>query len=212
MEFDKSRVYTALNTDELKPGDKVLTSNNIASLKEAVRLDVEPSVIETIWEEMYDKRFRCKSEDTIYDAELAYLVERAENCTNCRVKQIDHEGKIFCVKKDDKVSDELYCCELYAKEKTEQKAEPKTERAEKKYRPFKDTDELLETWEKKAGKWEDRLWMPFIWVRQKECERGGLLITYFGEDEVKTDMGFLTMRKLLADFTFTDGTPCGAEE
>ena len=33
-----------------------------------------------------------------------------------------------------------------------------------------------------------------------------------GEDEVKTDMGFMTMSKLLSDYTFTDGSPCGVEE
>lgn len=31
-------------------------------------------------------------------------------------------------------------------------------------------------------------------------------------DEVKTDMGFMTMSKLLSDYTFTDGSPCGVEE
>ena len=61
MNFDLNKVYTAVNAEELKPGDKVLTSNNIASLKEAVRLDVNPSVIVTIWQEKYDKRFKCKS-------------------------------------------------------------------------------------------------------------------------------------------------------
>ena len=36
MEFDKSRVYTALNADELKIGSKVLVSNCISTLKDQV--------------------------------------------------------------------------------------------------------------------------------------------------------------------------------
>ena len=32
MEFDKSRVYTALNADELKVGCKVIIADDIASL------------------------------------------------------------------------------------------------------------------------------------------------------------------------------------
>lgn len=36
MNFDKSRVYTALNADELKVGSKVLVSNCVSDLKEQV--------------------------------------------------------------------------------------------------------------------------------------------------------------------------------
>lgn len=118
MEFQRERVYTALNADELKAGDKVLTSNNIASLKEAVRLDIKPSVIVSIWGEMYDKRFQCKSSDTIYDAELVYLIERKENCTNCGEGKWDaeHPELTKCC------NYKRYECSEY-KPKTEQKAE-----------------------------------------------------------------------------------------
>lgn len=37
MEYDKSRVYTALNADELKPGSKVVVADNIATLESKVR-------------------------------------------------------------------------------------------------------------------------------------------------------------------------------
>lgn len=58
----------------------------------------------------------------------------------------------------------------------------------KHYRPFRDTDELIKVWREKSKQVhsEYSLTMPYIWVRQKECSKGGLLITYFGEDEVKT--------------------------
>lgn len=33
MEFDKSRVYTSVNADELKVGSEVICANNLDSLK-----------------------------------------------------------------------------------------------------------------------------------------------------------------------------------
>lgn len=36
MGFDRSRVYTALNADELNEGDIVFVADNIVKLKEAV--------------------------------------------------------------------------------------------------------------------------------------------------------------------------------
>ena len=36
MEFDKNKVYTALNADELKVGSKVIVANYLESLKAQV--------------------------------------------------------------------------------------------------------------------------------------------------------------------------------
>ena len=36
MEFDKSRVFTTVNADELKVGSKVIVADNLASLKRRV--------------------------------------------------------------------------------------------------------------------------------------------------------------------------------
>lgn len=202
MEFDKSRCYTSLNADELSAGDKVLTSNNIASLKEAVRLDVEPSVIVTIWEEMYDKRFQCKSTDTIYDAELAYLVERAENCFNCKKypcnDEIEEEGKEVDLK--------IYSCCGY-ESKTEQEVE-------KHYRPFKDTEELIGFYRhNKEG--VPAYDLPLIWVKKKVGDIHGVgkfLITGFFIDEVEIRNVIIDMKIMFDMYEFLDGSPCGVEE
>ena len=37
MEFDRSRVYTALNADEVKPGSKVFVADSLAALKLKVK-------------------------------------------------------------------------------------------------------------------------------------------------------------------------------
>lgn len=195
MEFKKERVYSAVNADELKPGDKVIVADTIATLNLLVREttdSMELAVLQTIGEDDEMARFKTSTGEWC----LAYLMERKENCTNC----IHYtEVCLDCSKGKD------HRCYKY---ETEQKSEPH-------YRPFKDVDELVKEWNKKLGYTDptgSKFTEPYIWVRQKECSKGGLLITYFGEDEVKTDMGFMTMEKLFNDYTFLDGSPCGVEE
>ena len=74
MEFDKSKVYTALNTDEVKTGSKGYFANNIANLKDKVELS-NLSLFEVT--EILDEsdKFRFKSEVTGELFNLFYLVE-----------------------------------------------------------------------------------------------------------------------------------------
>nr|DAW66646.1 MAG TPA: hypothetical protein [Caudoviricetes sp.] len=44
MEFDKSRIYTAVNADELQIGSKVILSNVLSELKEAVEVEKEEAI------------------------------------------------------------------------------------------------------------------------------------------------------------------------
>lgn len=190
MEFKKERVYSAVNADELRAGDKVIVADDLDTLKRCVKDNSPIDTLRMVGNEDYLFRFGVK--DNCVSFALAYLVERNENCTNC-----ERLGKTCNSREDDKIT----CCFDY---------KPKTEPH---YRPFRDTDELVKVWGEKHMELYPRPagTMPLIWVRQKECSKGGLLITYFGEDEVKTDMGFMTMSKLLSDYIFTDGSPCGVE-
>jgi len=71
MEFDKSKVYTALNADELKEGDKVLLADNLEDLKNQVEDDKTPIILAAIASE--DQQFRFKNTADLWYA-LAYLV------------------------------------------------------------------------------------------------------------------------------------------
>lgn len=73
MEFDKSRVYTALNADELKVGSKVVLANNIAMLKQRVFANDVTTLREVYLE---DTAYRFASMGTCYV--FAYLVEPPE--------------------------------------------------------------------------------------------------------------------------------------
>lgn len=201
MEFDKSRVYTALNADELKAGDKVIVADDMASLRTNVEDNQEPFVLMEVLIEDERARFRAKKYTAFNDWLLAYLVERKENCTNC-----GNYDDVFCsgvveLKKDKK----LHRCAEY-KPKTEPKTEPH-------YRPFKDTDELIKVWGEKAKATPPVLDMPYIWVRSKfnKAHKGCLITNFFGIYVLMNNQQCFLSR-LFDEYTFLDGSPCGVEE
>ncbi len=70
MEFDKSKVYTALNADELKPGSKVICADNMEILKDHVNYDDRICVLDYIQSEDCRNRFFANSASW----NLAYLI------------------------------------------------------------------------------------------------------------------------------------------
>lgn len=75
MEFDKSRVYTALNADELKIGSKCIFANNIGSLKCKVEEGTDIRPIVQILNDAYERRFKT---DVRGEYPFAYLVSEPE--------------------------------------------------------------------------------------------------------------------------------------
>ena len=189
MEFDKSRVYTSLNADELKAGDKVIVANTLKDLKSAVDTALYVYELTDILTESSEDRFFAN--DRCYL--LAYLVEIRENCTNC--------GCVHCWYREKHGIDEqrLHTCSRRIEPKTEQKAE-------KHYRPFRDTDELIKVWDAKIGtpKWgtDGDLTMPLIWVRNKSNKKPWLI----------NEFGKRILDYLFTNCEFLDGSPCGVEE
>ena len=202
MEFDKSRCYSAINADELRAGDKVVVADNFADLKKFVRKN-DVHEIEDILSDCVNERFGVCG---MANYALAYLVERAENCTNC--------GKTECSAHSEHDDFKVAVCSNWIP-----KAEPKTEqKAEKHFRPFKDTDELIKVWEQKSGCghfYEGCLNLPHIWLRNKN-NKGGVLITGFttllGASAVEVGSELHTMDYLAEFCEFLDGTPCGVVE
>lgn len=74
MKFDKSKVYTVLNADELKKGDKVIVADDLVFLKALVERGSKLSTIDEIYDENCQSRFLVEGYDYVYS--LAYLVER----------------------------------------------------------------------------------------------------------------------------------------
>ena len=204
MEFCKDRIFTALNADELKQGDKVIVADTIMELRKFIEEKADDMTlfpkIKEILSDNHEKRFYL--EDNMRYP-LAYLVERKENCTNCG----SHDVCGFVQNQSRFAS--LNRCEAW---------KPKTE---KPYRPFRDTDELIKVWEKKwsdktnGQKWHDcKLNMPLIWIRKKESvqKSDGHLITDFLVTGVEVKSYYYDLSELFTDFEFLDGSPCGVEE
>jgi hypothetical protein len=75
MEFDKSKVYTVLNADELKVSSKVIVGDNLLELKECVLKHRLPKIIKKVEPEDSEDRFLC---DDGFHYVLAYLVSEPE--------------------------------------------------------------------------------------------------------------------------------------
>ena len=73
MEFDKSKVYTALNADELQIGSKCFFANNLAELKIYVEHNYNIYTLFKIMGEDWFDRFAVTSFPATYS--LAYLVD-----------------------------------------------------------------------------------------------------------------------------------------
>ena len=207
MEFKKERVFTAVNADELEPGDRVIVADTIASLMYHVRANGDCFTIHHIENDDQEQRFSVlrKYENGQTYWGLAYLVERAENCTNCKFKLTPECNK----SKWPEEAVKLFRCVDYEYE-TEQKAEPH-------YRPFKDTDELIKVWDEKCQRygvygWQDEIEMPLIWVRHKGVGSKSLITDFVGDIAVIVGTEGNGLQALFDKYTFLDGSICGVEE
>ncbi len=162
MKFDKSKVYTALNADELKVGDKVILADTISTLKTSVEREENIVIISRISDEDIACRFCLAGCGGAYC--LAYLVERAERAE------------------------------------------------EKKWRPYKNCDEMIADFKKRFNvDWADYE-MPLIWLEIKNFHIKSLVCD-FAESAVNVYCGdAVCLTSLLNDFTYLDGSPCGMEE
>ena len=73
MEFDKSKVYTSLNADELKIGSKVYVSDNMYYLKKCVEDNFESCILARVMSEKEPKRFCIDKSNEKW--QLVYLIE-----------------------------------------------------------------------------------------------------------------------------------------
>jgi len=76
MKFDKSRVYTAVNADELRVGSKCIFADSLATLKACVETEnPRIRILEEVEKENYTNRFIWNDTYNCYYMNLAYLIE-----------------------------------------------------------------------------------------------------------------------------------------
>lgn len=82
MEYNKSRVYTALNADELKPGSKVIVADDVTTLELRVKDGTDIRTLTGINAPSELARFIAGCHDAVSNTwALAYLVEQPEKPT-----------------------------------------------------------------------------------------------------------------------------------
>ena len=162
MEFNKSKVYTALNADEVKIGSKGYFADTIHSLRSQAQTEtIELMTLTKITPDYNMNRFCTDSVSFVY----FYLVK-----------------------------------------------EPR----EKKFRPYKNTEEMIEDFVKRYSQYngskgnDNPIYSPLIWIKNKDNIK--CLISIFGTDYVETDINHFFLNDLLEDCTYLDGSPCGIEE
>lgn len=166
MEFDRSRVFTALNADELKAGDIVFATDSIAELKDMVENGnaTGSRKIERIGsaEEAYRFHVKCSGHTLCYNC--AYLVKRAE---------------------------------------------------EKKWRPYKDCDEMvLDFCRRFVTRELDRVEIPSIWVMSKSKSRWSF-VSDLDFSSKTVSIGHdrrCSLTFLFENYTWLDSSPCGVQE
>lgn len=80
---------------------------------------------------------------------------------------------------------------------------------EPKYRPYKDTDEMIADWKERFGAKDWPLHsMPLIWLM---WDGTPFIITSFKKERVDVGSYTKTMQAIFSFFTYLDGSPCGKE-
>ena len=95
MEFDERRVYTSLNADKLKTGDRVFAAHNLYDLKKLVEKGEDIREIEEINDISHDSRFSVRkigNPNVISHYFLAYLVCPAEQIVHFCGRDFDEKN------------------------------------------------------------------------------------------------------------------------
>lgn len=166
MEFDKSRVYTSVNADEVKVRSKGYFADNIAELQ------------------------RC-----VFNEDKDYIFT---------IKEIATDDENYRFLADNYSGNETSWNLFYLVE------EPK----EKKLRPYRDSDEMVEDFKKRFNVKVQPYEMPLIWIKIKDTDKKYLVVRFASSLTICTNVDVYTpkLKDLVECYTYLDGSPCGIEE
>lgn len=158
MKFDKSRVYTALNADEVKIGSKGYFASFVIDLEIKMENDETPQKLVKVWSENETERFM---NENFYSYSYFYLLE-----------------------------------------------EPK----EEKWRPYKDTKEMINDFCIRFTLGFANYELPRIWINSKASKDVKHCITSFSTNNVLFGNTSSCLVSLFENYTYLDGSPCGIKE
>lgn len=161
MEFDKSRVYTSVNADEVKVGSEGYFADNVYSLQQAVQYKDKECFGKVDCIRGTDTGFRFAVDGACFS--LFYFIDEQE---------------------------------------------------EKKLRPYKDTDEMVEDFKKRFNVCVQPYEMPLIWIKLKDTDKKYLVVRFASSLTIchNVEVYAPTLEDLVEGYTYLDGSPCGIEE
>lgn len=220
MEFDKSRIYTAFNADDLAIGSICIFGFTVADLEKWETVgDFLDGDLEN-WEkaneilniskvsEILPKDIACRfgAKDGMEYA-LAYQICPPENAVafieekkGLDIEIFDEKEKVWRKTSSPSEADFFKFKFRVAADNFE-------------YIAYKDTNELIDDWKSKIG-WKARtseianLTLPIIWIRDK-VNKVRYSVLAFNDTSVACFLKVYSMEDLLKDFEFLDGSPCG---
>lgn len=162
MKFDKNRIYTAVNADNIIVGSKGYFADNLESLEDAVY-----------------------QEDSMVYGEIEEIKSKVVSC-RFKIKNDANYGLFYYVE------------------------EPE----EKKFRPYKDTDEMIEDFKKRFNVNVPPYAMPLIWIKTKGADKKYLIVRFASALTISLNVEVYTptLEDLAEGYTYLDGSPCGIEE
>lgn len=88
------------------------------------------------------------------------------------------------------------------------------EPGEKKFRPYKNTDEMVEDFKERFNVNVPPYEMPLIWVKTKGADKKYLIVRFASALTICHNIEVYTpmLEDLVEDYTYLDGSPCGIEE
>jgi len=211
MEFNKSKVYTALNADESLIGAKGYFAESLNGLMKMIfddkqcHFEHEPFFHRV--KEITDTFILADNCNGVH-FNFFYLAEPAPK--KWYVRQSKITGNYLEPNEWSVDSNSAPCVFSGTKEECENWI---SEHSNPKYRPFKDCDELISYFCQKYSISKTDWGMPFIWVKYKNNSDKYLIIAMTDNVVVLyTDGQTFDVQELFEQYTFLDGSVCGVEE
>lgn len=129
---------------------------------------------------------------------------------NYEVKKAFSEGKTVQVKRIDSFADWVDCDEPIWSKECCYRVKPKEE--EKRYRPYKDSAEMIVDFIDRFKVKCPSYCEPLIWLKGKATDKRSLVIGIPPkENKICVDGGRCDLLSLFTLYTYLDGSPCGME-
>ena len=230
MKFDKTKVYTAVNADEVKIGSKGYFADTLTDLKARVATESADCFGEILHILFPDSYYCFSFKDTRCNYALFYLVEEpapkevtAEEWDNrprlMKVWDDDYsesqKRRVVCIVPEEEnvaypvvsISHNITEGHIVCFKHCAEIAATKEVEKEKSYRPYKNADEFIADYKRRFC--PDCKGIPAIWVRNVADTLK--MVIAMNDECVKVD-GKIDYFSLLDTYTYLDGTPCGIEE